>query len=209
MTFDEKISLDVSLSKILDEFLETKEHPGTILNFLDMYPNEITDIFKMSDLYQRIFALDFIKECSIEQCKRFVNIFIRINSNFWTETMYLSWQVLRSNIGEDYKNIFRNITQNNMRRNVSHPYKRCSIIISEFDELFCNVNDSIYTIIANINNIPNNIFSHVLNNITSSLWVNRLYQLDIFSGLDTVKQYLMLDAYKKIGCSYKFIKQVL
>ena len=50
MTFDEKISLDVSLSKILDEFLETKENPGTILNFLDMYPNEITDIFKMSDL---------------------------------------------------------------------------------------------------------------------------------------------------------------
>lgn len=67
MTFDEKISETISLSRILDSFLEDEENPEVICNFLSQHYNDCFDILYNSNLSNRIFQIDYIVRCNQSQ----------------------------------------------------------------------------------------------------------------------------------------------
>lgn len=208
MIFDNKISNTVSLSKILDVFIQEDEKSEVILNFLESYDNDIDRILEYSDLYYRLFCLDFIKRCSYNECERLFSMFIKILRYYSDDIIYLIWQVLQSNIDNNIKNIFRKLLYNHMDSSYKHPYRYAPKIIKSFDKLFCDVNLSIEDIVIKINSISNDKFNMILEHFTSSLWCKRFFQMDIFLLLDIEKQYLICSKHFKFGTEYRFIKQL-
>lgn len=61
--YDETISNDVSLSRILDAFIIEDESPATIVAFLEQHDDSFKDIISYSLHWTRMFQLDFMLKC--------------------------------------------------------------------------------------------------------------------------------------------------
>jgi len=207
MTFDERLSESVSLSKILDCFIEDRESPDIILSFLKEHECYIKDIIDCSECSARLFSLDFIKRCSFPQMIEVRKFF----EKFEDDTSYLVWQILQSDMPNNTKRFFRSYLS--MIKPKKHPYagKLSSVYIQTFDKIFIDTDD-IDCVVDKINSIPNNTFEDLVKNIDYSLFRERIYQRDMFCGFSIEKQYILIKALSRYGiCKWtvKFTKQIL
>lgn len=206
MTFDNKISENISLSKILDCFLEENENPKIIISFLEDHEKNISDILMYSDLSGRLLSIDFISKCSFIDLQKYYRLLKNVHIDF------LIWQILQSNLSERVKNLFRPLLINNY--NVRHPYSHSNTnTIQLFDKLFVDVGKDINEICENINRISDSKFEEISHEFNNSLFEDRFYQLDVFENLSPSKQYLTVHSLKHISyfkCTHmKFIRQLL
>lgn len=216
MIYNQNISDDVSLSQILDEFIESNESPRVILTFLKQHDSNLTDIIKYSTLVNRLFALDFIKRCSLTDLSNFTklleNIFENYNQLGFFDHRVISnmyYQVLQSNLDGYTINIFKKINVDNLKRLHKHPYKFSNKKIQVFDRIFCDINCDIDDIIEQINAIDDNEFISIASLLNDSLWYDRILQLDIFSLLSPIKQYFIVQKLKGKLIDGKIVKQWL
>lgn len=216
MIYNQNISDDVSLSQILDEFIESNESPRVILTFLKQHDSNLTDIIKYSTLVNRIFALDFIKRCSLTDLSNFIKLLENIFENYSQLGFFdhrvisnMFYQISHSNLDRYTINIFKKINVYNLKRLHAHPYKFSNKKIQEFDRIFCDINCDIDDIIEQINIIDDNEFVSIASLLNDSLWYDRILQLDIFSLLSPIKQYFIVQKLKGKLIDGKIVKQWL
>lgn len=214
MIFDEKISETISLSRILDSFIEDDESPEVICNFLLQYYNDCFDILYNSNLSNRIFQIDFIVKCNQKEIDFICDLIEdnKVESSVW---LVLCWQILRSNIDNRIKYRFKNFPKNAV---LSHVYCRGSKHIQEFDSIFLNDIDKFDNLSYIANNISNEEFLNITEDLNYSLLTNRLLQYDFFYNLKIERQYLFIkNIFHSIDMKtgiyghslVKFIKQIL
>jgi hypothetical protein len=216
MIYNQNISDDVSLSQILDEFIESNESPRVILTFLKQYDSELIDIIKYSTLVNRLFVLDFIKRCSLTDLSNFTklieNIFENYNQLGFFDHKVISnmfYQISQSNLDRYTINLFRKFNIDNLMKLHRHPYKFSNKKIQAFDRIFCDINCDIDDIIEQINTIDDNDFISIASLLNDSLWYDRILQLDIFSLLSPIKQYFIVQKLKGKIIDGKIVKQWL
>lgn len=212
MTFDEKISETIPLSRILDSFIEDDESPEVICTFLEQHYDDCFDILYNSNLSNRIFQIDFIVKCHQKE----VDFIHRVIENCKAETsvwLVLCWQILSSNLDKRIKHRF-----NLKNKELSHVYTRGSKHIQEFDSIFLNDIDKFGNLSDIANKISNEKFFSITNDLNYSLLTNRFLQYDFFYNLNVEKQYIFIkNIFRSIDMKtriyghslVKFIKQIL
>ena len=93
MIYDRELSKSVSLSKVLDEFLDDNTSPEIIIQWLSDYEDEFPEIIKHSRLYLRMFQLDFFFRCMQPQIDW---LFIHLKKVPARVAAYLAWQICKS-----------------------------------------------------------------------------------------------------------------
>lgn len=222
MLFDENISENVSLSKILDCFILEEEKPSIIISFLKDHKKDLRKIFFYSDYSNRLFFLDFIAKMNDREAEDFSKIVDKLydSEHFGTwenkSFIYLVWQVKRSNLPQHIKNVFNACI--NYKYSPKHPYSRKAkpSCIEAFDNVFCDVNKDIETIADEINPIDNEIFKKICCSFEYSIFKDRIFQEDLFVLLEPVKQFILLNSLKEYKGSLfysisgsNFFRQVL
>ena len=92
--FDENISVDISLSKILDAFIFENESPKTIIAFLEQHDSSFKEIISHSICWTRLFQIDFVLQCEDEQVDYLIS---KLKSIPGKIAAYCSWQICCSN----------------------------------------------------------------------------------------------------------------
>lgn len=215
MLFDEKISETVSLSKVLDYFIEENESPSVILDFLKKYEQDLDDILPCSRLCLRIFSLDFVTRCSGED----INKIYRIIADGYVNTkiaFYLCWQILHSNISENIKNVFRSFvnSHNTKRTSIYHPYTGFIGAEAErYDSIWSDIDIDINGVVTLLNQLPLNKFERMIKTLDNSLWKMRFLQSDVFENLTIDRQWItvngLVDLMSKGNDIDFFFRQIL
>lgn len=199
-SFDETISSDVSLSKILDAFILDDEDVSTIIEFLKQHESDFKNIIANSLHWMRLFQVDFILRCRESEIQYLID---KLKSIPGKIAAYCCWQILSSNSRcADYlKYKFRKeiswILEN---FNTSHPYKKH---ISRFTEahdsnlfeLCTKHSDMSISDYLNILDYTN--LSNFLKNLDASLFKYRILQLDVFQELSDINKLIYLKSIKE------------
>jgi len=206
MVYDQDISDTVSVSEVLDCFLIDNSSPSVIIKTLQKYSDiELRDIFFNSTCYIRMFDLHFISLCGYDE-KRF--LYSQLKNIDDKVADYFVWQVLKSNLDDMTKNIFRHHLQHCRNR---HPYHGfIGRNLQAFDLMFFSGN-SIESIAKNISSTQ---LSLIGSELDKSLFVGRMLQYDFFGELDYSSKFVIMKAliailHNNAGFVYPFMKQVL
>lgn len=194
MTFDPKLSTTVSLSRILDSFLEEEENPSTVLSFLELNKKDIADIIKWSDHSSRLFSIGFIQRCSFDEVQQFCKILSPLVTHYstWLELRRLDWMVRVSNLDISTKNVFKSLNFDNvLQRSAKHPHAgHIGADFEGIDTLLLRCNQTADDIAEILNSIRFESFERFLVNITHSLYCFRICQSDVISKLEPDKLYI-------------------
>jgi len=196
MVFDEEISTTVSLSQILDCFLEDGENPSTIFSFLEMHENEIEDIVKFSCLSPRMFSLDFIKKCSRQELLSLVKLIEKYDMG--DEGDCLIWQVFCcKDISNDIKTMFSK-SQKELKYRREHPYGGSSgRIFERLDSGMNSVDNGPFDIAQEFNKFSESDIRTFAGSFglakKRSLFSNRILQPDVFQYIEPIKQFILLN----------------
>lgn len=180
---------DVTPSMVLDHFIEERESPTTIMRFLnDMEDSERLRTLQDSDCVARLFQLDFITRCNFTEQRYFMVLSRRYGTY---QSTYLSWQVLKSNLDDSTKHMFRG----NLDLSVPyrHPYAGITgRLASEFDTLFLDKERNLIEIVDILNSMQSDRFSSFCICLCRSLFFERILQLDIFSMLTDDRKWILV-----------------
>lgn len=91
MIYDEQLSNDVSLSRILDELIESGETPAIIVQFLKRYDSDFKDIAHRSMCIDRIYCSDYLRKCTRSDAEYLLSHLEDIDK---LSAMYCAWQCL-------------------------------------------------------------------------------------------------------------------
>lgn len=91
MIYDEQLSNDVSLSRILDELIESGEIPSIIMQFLKKYDSDFKDIAYRSMCIDRIYCSDYLRKCKHSEAEYLLSHLEDIDK---LSAMYCAWQCL-------------------------------------------------------------------------------------------------------------------
>lgn len=217
MTFDPKLSTTVSLSRILDSFLEEEENPSTVLSFLETHKKDIADILKWSDHSPRLFSIGFLQRCSFDEVKKFAELLLPLTTYHCNslELRYLVWMVMVSNLDISTKNIFKSLNFNTMlQKPIKHPHAgHIGADFEGIDSLLLNCDQTADGIAGILNSIRFESFERFLANITHSLYCFRIFQSDVISKLEPVELYIFINWLKHntnhTYSIYKGLKEII
>jgi len=191
MTFDANISDEVSLSKILDEFIKENEKPETIVIFLKQHDDSFDDIMKFSLHCNRLFQLDFFLKCKNDGQEYIIS---KLKSIDPIDAALFTWQVLKSNSGkvQHAKYKFRNELQWIFNSSIRHPYAcRHETYISSLDNACFKLAETdriqMFPFFVNRKEMCKQ-FKY----LNYSLFQNRLLQYDVFSSFNDVEKYMFI-----------------
>ena len=199
MVFDDEYSDSVSLSRILDYFIEDGEKSSIILDFLSKYnTDEILDIFKNSRCVPRILCLDFANRCSETEYERILGIvkdvtkrIDRFDKDSMRMYLYFLWQLLGSGLSDSRKKLARDVLKD-VPCFEKHPYRgSMGGIVSQYDSVIFNRSTNGDESLCKLCDMNIGAFKRYIDNMWHSLWSMRLMQMDIFGSLDAGKQYIL------------------
>ena len=190
--FDKNISVDISLSKILDAFIFESESPKTIIAFLEQHDSLFKEIISHSLCWTRLFQIDFVLQCEDEQVDYLIS---KLKSIPGKIAAYCSWQICCSNSFTSQKLKWK------FRKELSwildhfktrHPYHNFTgKDISRIDAmLFAACNKQEFPEI--LNDISIEDFSSLVTLSDSSLFKFRIYSLDVFQELNDARKWIFL-----------------
>lgn len=184
MLYDESISQDISLSRILDVMISSNEKIDVIVTFLKTHEDKFKDIILNSSYSSRLFQFDFYLKLSYIEQKWFIKK-LYSDTPYWLASLCV-WQILRYSVLTKTSNRLSNkfefhiIVQDN---NYRHPYRNGEEkYIVDFDNLCFEYakNSCISLIPYDVNTTKLvKVFKHLRN----SLFVTRIFQADFFSNL--------------------------
>lgn len=235
MTYDIKISEDVSLSKILDSFIIDNENPNIIVEFLKQHNNNLYDILLNSFCVDKIFQYDFIVRLDSNNYKWFLDSCYLISKDHLIiadKFAYLIWQIKQ--IHCNFKqNISSYSCDNNLiskydtfSYNTKHPYSsRLSLCAKRIDSIIFQSNFydiSVYDAIKYVLKTDED-FKLNINNLIYSLHVGKIFQYDVFSQMTIVEKFILMSFIKtnlkhatnssiSLYCNYcyiNFLKQII
>ena len=193
MLFDEAISSDINVSMVLDEMLLDGTSSDIVVQFLSNYEKNLSEIWRYSDCYEKMFQIDYWMKSSLHSKQWIVDHLKKIP----IETMaLLCWQACSSScpLTTLEKNQFnKEFSWLLKKTKVSHPYNRSSEwMIRPFDEIcFSKLGDG-YEFPEIVAELDFEQYSRMINWVFSSLFHRRFYQLDVFEAIDVRKQWLFL-----------------
>lgn len=189
MVFDENLSTEVSLSRILDHFIVSGENPDIILSFLELHEEKIEDIIKCSDCSPRFLSIDFVRNLSVHQNEKMAKLLDGVKNG---EVDSLLWQVfLSKSIDQKTKDIYRKITKLE-----SNPYHgRTGSETLAYDRIFLESVDSADYVVA-LDGITNSGILDFMRYLYSSIVIPRIFQEDVFSKIDPIRQFVLLNSFQ-------------
>ncbi len=210
--FDQSISSNFSLARILDEMFYSETEPSSIIAFLDMYSDdEFKDIVANSDCIARVFQLDFLLALDAASQEWILSKLTKIPMRL---AAHLAWQVCASSSGtaDRLKYKFR-ATFNWVLKSAQlrHPYSKTSAKDSRpFDDVMFHAakRNEIAAAAAGFNDCFSDFIRFYP---SSSLFTERMFQEDFFRNLSIANAYAMVKAMSLVDFSiaYNFTRQIL
>lgn len=214
--YDSSISDDVSLSRILDAFIEEGESSSTVVKFLKLHEDCFSDIAARSLLVDRVFCSHYLKDCSAQDALWLLEHLGCIDVQ---QACYCAWQILldahinKMNcpivLAEMSRKAADFVRVAAPKNGVRHPHSSYGYSeVKMFD----------YAVAENgicpellFDNMTLDGANRVLKGISMSLFAGRLMQLDVFESSSDQVKYLMLNdsAYAPSFILMKFLKQLL
>ena len=195
MVFDDRISTTVSMSRILDVFLEDNEKPSTILYFLKEHEDRFLDIVKFSDHSPRLFSLDFLGRCNPVERNLLESLLPEENAGNEEIDRFI-WSIFFCNgVPNNIKKIFgKHLDRLRDRGMAVHPHSgRIGKSIREIDKVLCEYPYEPFDYANAINNLDCNRIVEWSRNFRRSLYAFRVFQCDVFSSIDPIRQFLLLN----------------
>lgn len=191
MVFNENLSTEISLPRILDHFVKSGENPDIILNFLELHEDKISDILKYSDCSPRFLSLDFVKKLTFSQNEKLARILFNVNS--W-EVDCLLWQVfLSKTLDNTTKNIYNKIITSYPPNKWLSPYRgRTGSEVLAFDRNFIDCVDA-SDYVVELGELSNDEIMKYLKYMSMSIVLPRLFQEDVFCMIDPLRQFVLLN----------------
>jgi len=210
MIYDEQLSDDVSLSRILDAFIEAEDSPEIVVQFLKQYDSDFKDIAARSLYIDRIYCSDYLRKCSWTEAEYFLSHLEDVDK---LSAMYCAWQCLMLAASKPefayLKKYAFDFVHNPSNSDVRHPHAGYgyadvkSIDIDFIMNGFCP-------------ELAFDAFTHdelekFINGGAHSLFATRLFQFDCFNACSDLHKFIIIKSLKNlprfIVC--KFTKQLL
>lgn len=179
----------VSLSKILDAFIIENKNASSIVQFLQDHKHCITEIFKYSFHWKTIYQLNFIYELKDDVDK------LEFLFTYCTDVQirYLYWQVLQYKKYHELCNLSALIKILSRYFNslpiLKHPYhSHLSNISQRVDVAICKNLDVVDT----IQRLSTSEFTLYVKNITTSLYFDSVFNIDVYLSLSIAHRYIFL-----------------
>ena len=199
--FDERISETVSLSRILDHFLDERESPATVIGFLEANLERIDDIMTFSDHSPRLFSLDLLSRCARHETERFHEIVKSVEDV--SETKCLVYQVFCCERSPEWvRDLFRGDMKRLQSLKIPHPYNgRIGETLSKLERMYCFWGTTPYDISEILNRMPiyeyYSLSKHMNPDFGNASWCSsifgsRILQDDLFHLLSADRQFLYL-----------------
>lgn len=210
MVYDEQLSDDVSLSRILDAFIESGETPAIIVQFLKRYDSDFKDIATRSLYIDRIYCSDYLRKCSWSEAEYFLSHLEDIDK---LSAMYCAWQCLMLAASKPEFSFLKkhsfDFVHNPDNSGVRHPhagYGYNDIKLVDIDFImngFCPE--------LAFDSFTHDELEKFINGGVHSLFATRLFQFDCFATCSNLQQYVIIKNVKNLPefISFKFAKQLL
>jgi len=187
MVYDERISADVPLSKVLDHFLESGEHPSVIVKFLKLYEKDFTDILQSSRMFVRMIGIDFASHLKPSELSWLIENGLDCK---FKDAARLVWQFLVSDADSTIKSDVRRFIS---RIIYEHPHRGfIGVTARRLDLILAHWNKSIYEIAHELNDLDFNEYTYFMGSVTRSVFITRMLQSDFFNCLETKRQYVFI-----------------
>ena len=190
MLYDQDISLDVSLSRVLDAFAYDNEPPEVVISYLSMYPSSIKSILCGSLVKSRILCVDFLHKCTYDQVKWIAGNFKSLPRACACD---LAWQAAdkRSGVRSDMLIMFREHLADILKSDTRHPYRgRAEKHVSELDDMLFEAAKA-GDITSALHSCTASGFEEVSSWLDRSLFFRRMFQVDVFDALSAQNKYVL------------------
>lgn len=187
MVYDERISVDVPLSKVLDHFLESGESPSVVLKFLKLYEKDFPGILRSSRLSARLFGIDFAVLLKPSELNWLIGKGLDCKSK---EVAGLVWQIVMSDADSTVKNDTRKFISRIIYR---HPHSGfVGRTARKLDLILAHWGSNIYEIAQELNDLDFNEYTYLMGGVTRSVFITRMLQSDFFNCLEIKRQYVFI-----------------
>lgn len=210
MIYDEQLSNDVSLSRILDELIESGETPSIIVQFLKKYDSNFKDIAHRSMCIDRIYCSDYLRKCKHSEAKYLLSHLEDIDK---LSAMYCAWQCLilaavkcEFSFLKKQSLEFVNRQENKGFRHPHAGYGYSDIKAIDTDFIingFCPE--------LAFSSFKLDELAKFINGGAHSLFAARLFQIDCFNACSDLHKFVIIKSLSNLPefISFKFAKQIL
>lgn len=210
MVYDEQLSNDVSLSRILDAFIESGETPTTIVRFLKQYDSDFNDIVARSLYIDRIYCSDYLRKCSWSEAEYFLSHLDDIDK---LSAMYCAWQCLILAASKPEFSFLKkhsfDFVHNPDNNGIRHPYAGYGYNnIKSIDTDF--IMNGFYPELA-FDSFTYDELEKFINGGVHSLFAIRLFQFDCFNACSVLHKFVIIKSLTDLPefIVFKFVKQLL
>lgn len=213
----ENIDVKFSASRILDQMFYDGTSPDVVVTYLQQSAKskeEMQKLFDNSDCFSRIFQLDFVLNLNSAMQDWVIEQFPLVSIDL---AMNLCWQVCSSQsyVADRMKYKFHKIfeSKNFQAKSIRHPYssklsrngKALDIKLFELVKTHKNVSECIQRMNQRY------ILDWILESPKSSLFMERLFQEDVFRNLDAFEMHYMVNKLSSLpfNVEYRFVRQIL
>lgn len=220
--YDDSISENISLSRILDAMILSEEKSDVIVKFLKMYDKDFKHIAERSLYISRLFCSEYLRKCSFLDAQYILSHLDDINDCY---AAYCAWQCLMlanrtkdsSNASKyDYlegysaKFIEKLNTKNQKNKfKIAHPHSRFSSnFIKNIDAKFIVDGFCPEDVLSSLSC---DVIKEIIVNSHHSLLATRLFQADCFSACSNLRKFVIVKnlSYVPSFMLVDFIKQLL
>lgn len=220
--YDDSISENISLSRILDAMILSEEKSDVIVKFLKMYDKDFKHIAERSLYISRLFCSEYLRKCSFLDAQYILSHLDDIDDCY---AAYCAWQCLMlANRTKDSSNASKydylegysakfienlNIKNKKNMFNIVHPHSRFSSnFIKNIDaklivDGFCPEDV--------LSSLSCDVIKEIMVNSHHSLLATRLFQADCFSACSNLRKFVIVKnlSYVPSFMLIDFIKQLL
>ena len=210
MIYDEQLSNDVSLSRILDELIESGETSSIIVQFLKKYDSDFKDIAHRSMCIDRIYCSDYLRKCKHSESEYLLSHLEDIDK---LSAMYCAWQCLilaavkcEFSFLKKQSLEFVNRQENKGFRHPHAGYGYSDIKAIDTDFIingFCPE--------LAFDSFKYDDLEKFINGGAHSLFAARLFQIDCFNACSDLHKFVIIKSLSNLPefISFKFAKQIL
>ena len=188
MLYDDRISSEVPLQKILDHFLESGEKPSVVVKFLRMYGKQFREILGGSRFYERIFRIDFAGGLRSDDLDWIIGK--GLDEDF-KGAATLVWQILIADgVPHGTKRRVRRFVGKIVYAHPHHGY--AGVTARKLDLILAHWGRDVYQMAQTLNDIDFNEYCCLMSGVERSVFLRGMLQSDFFNCLETKRQYVFM-----------------
>lgn len=203
--YDDDLSGEVSLSRVLDELIRTEESPEIVANFLKKYDCAFSDIAARSMLIGRVYFAGYLQKCKLSELEYFLSHLDSISPAAAERCLWQCLACKESFAGAS--SILKKAAEGRSRDR--HPYAGYGhSLLKPLDKA---LEDSGFSFASVLGSVPPDELACYLSRLEQSLYSSRILQLDVYEQCSPEVKYLLIsksDCYP-IGDCCSFFKQLL